>query len=121
MSAPTEEPNRRDRLEIAFTLRLSDLVWMYLGSWGARIAVCPGLIFLLIVLAGWPPPADVPLPSYLGMVGVGVVGTVFGPLFVLCGLLGMYGARRMVGTTIQLSIDGEGVEGWPLAADMDRT
>jgi hypothetical protein len=36
-------------------------------------------------------------------------------------VFGMYGAGKLVGTTVHLSVDADGVSGWPLAPEMDRS
>jgi len=111
----------RGSIKIVYEVRRSDLVSMYLGSWGARLAAIPGLVCFFVVLAAWPPPADDPIASYLGMLGASVLFTALGPLVFLYFMFGMYGAGRLVGTTVHLSVDDEGVSGWPLAPGLDRT
>jgi hypothetical protein len=107
-------------LRISFTIRFSDLLSMYLGSWAARIAALPGFVFLVIVLAAWPPPADIPIGSYLGMLIASVGFLVLGPLLLTYFLFGMYGARSLVGSTVHLQLDETGLAGWPLAPELDR-
>ncbi len=107
-------------LEIVYTLTLSDLVWMYLGSWAARMAAAPGFLCVVFCVAGWPS-AGIPIASYLEILGACLVFMALGPLLFLLGALGMYGSRRFVGTTVRLSIDDQGVRGWPLAKEMRLT
>lgn len=120
-SAWTGEWHQGRRLEVQYTLRLADLLSMYLGSWAARIAAAPGVICLLLLLVGWPPPADVPVASYLGMAVVAAMGAAGGPLLLIYMLFVRYQARSLVGTKIRLSIDDAGLWGWPLASQIDRS
>jgi hypothetical protein len=112
---------RKSALEISYEVELPDLLWMYLGSWAARISAAPGLFCVFVVLAAWPPPADVPLASYVGMLGASLVFTALGPALLLYFLFGQYRARRLVGTTVHLLLDDRGVEGWPIGAGINRT
>jgi hypothetical protein len=106
--------------EISYTVRLSDLVWMYLGSQAARIAAAPGSVCLVLVVIGWPS-AGIPVTTGLEFLGVCLAFTALGPLMFLLAALSMYGARGLVGTTVHLSVDDKGVRGWPLLPDADRT
>jgi hypothetical protein len=104
-------------LEVSYTVRRSDVVWMYLGSWAARMLLIPGI---LCILFGLPTNPKYMTAELLFMV-FGVVCLVGAPLLLSRMLMSMYGTDRLVGTSVQLKIDDRGIRGWPLAADMDTS
>ena len=112
---------RASSIEITYTVRLSDLAWMYLGSWAARLAALPGLSLMAAWVMGWPPPADIPVATYFAFLGISIVTAAAGPLLLLPMLFMMNGTLKVVGTTVHLSVDNDGLSGWPLAPEIERT
>jgi hypothetical protein len=105
-------------LEVTYTVKRSDIAWMYLGSWAAKIAAVPGL---LVILIGLPTNPKFPLSEALGFMAFGAVCVVAGPLLLLWMLMGMYGTNRLIGHTVKLHISSNGVRGWPPAEDVPTT
>lgn len=116
--ATTGEPPRRVRLEISYKVRLSDLAWMYLGSWAARMMMSPGLLLLLAGLSQLANPDAQPDLVVRG-IAAGAAFTVLGPALYCFAMI--YGISHVRGTTVHLTIDDDGVSGWPIATDMDRS
>jgi hypothetical protein len=117
---PATPKTSSDGLDVAFVVRRSDLLWMYLGSTGAMVSAVPGLVMLIVMVVGLPSAGprltDYPLlaSAFVGLTLLGPIGTAFA-------LIGMYGGGRLVGKRVDLRIDGSGVHGWPIAPDMERT
>jgi hypothetical protein len=44
-----------------------------------------------------------------------------GPAFIVLGLIVLNRTEQLVGETVRLQIDDEGVRGWPLAEDLDTS
>jgi hypothetical protein len=101
-------------LVVSYTVRWSDFVWMYLGSWGARIAAVPGIVFMLIPIG-----ESGPLAQFLFFEVAGLALAIGGLLYVCVGLLIRHGVGRVVGKTVTIQLDGEGISGWSLAGDLD--
>jgi hypothetical protein len=106
------------RVSMAYEVRRSDFVWMYLGSWAARIAIAPGLLLILI---GIPTNPRIPFVNYLFLIVAGLVFLVVAPLALCWILMAMYGANRVVGQTVHFTIDDEGIRGWPIAEYIDTS
>jgi hypothetical protein len=106
------------RMGISFEVQRSDFVSMYVGSWGARIAMAPGLLLILI---GIPTNPKFPLTDSLFFLIPGAVLLVAGPFALAWILMGMYGANRVAGQTVHLTIDDEGIHGWPIAEYVDTS
>lgn len=119
IAAPTEEPPARVRVEISYRVRLSDLVWMYLGSWAARMMMSPGLVLLVAGLSGLATPDAPSANTAARLVVAGAALAVLGPAFYCFGMI--HGISHVRGTTVHLTIDDDGVSGWPIASDMDRS
>ncbi len=101
-------------MEVTYTVRRSDSVWMYLGSWSARIALIPGILILVIPIgrAG-------SISEFLVFLGWGSLCLIGMPALLCLQLLAINQANRVIGKTVTLRIDETGVSGWPLAGDLD--
>jgi hypothetical protein len=103
-------------LRISFTVRWSDFIWMYLGSWGPRIAAIPGIVMMLIPIG-----RAAPLTTYLFFEVGGLAVALVSFTYVCVGLLGWNNVARVVGKAVALEIDDNGVSGWPLGGDLDSS
>ena len=108
------------RLEVNYVVRRWDVLSMYLGSWGARIAAAPGAVIVLMVVLALPS-GRISLSEKVTMFGFGLASAILVPLGVVLLLMAQYGTARLVGKEVHLSIDGSGVHGWPLAPYQDRS
>jgi len=106
IAAPTEEPPARVRVEISYRVRLSDLVWMYLGSWAARMMMSPGLVLLVAGLSGLATPDAPSANTAARLVVAGAALAVLGPAFYCFGMI--HGISHVRGTTVHLTIDDDG-------------
>ncbi len=99
---------------ISYKVRLSDLVWMYLGSWAVRMLAAPGLFLLLVA-------ATPPYVNVLADVEVGLASMVLAPIAAVVGLSVYNRTLPLIGTTVRLRIHEAGVQGWPAATGLDQT
>jgi hypothetical protein len=107
-------------MEITYEVRRSDLLWMYLGSWGARIAAMPGALFLLVLLIGWPPDDDSQRGAVLLVMVFALAAAVTAPIVLCAALMLQNGTLRLIDSDVRIRIDDHGVRGWPIEPQMDR-
>jgi hypothetical protein len=106
--------SRENRITVSYKVRVSDLAWMYVGSWAVRLMLAPGLFELVVA-------ATPGHPNSLEDAIVGLVALVVGPLVVVLGLPVFNRTLPLIGTTVHLRIDDTGVQGWPAAGGLDQT
>jgi hypothetical protein len=94
-------------VQLTYTVRMSDLFWMWLTSWFTPVTVAFGLFFISALFA----PGDHPR-ALDGAAGIGVIIAAFtvAPLY----WSRITGMTRLVGMSIDLTVDPDGVGGWPI-------
>ncbi len=101
----------RHRFTLSYTLRFADLYWMwetsFVGLAATAVIAAIGLMFLFVPLA----PAGAPIGEDIA---VGVVLLLVSPFF--GPLVGVFASGKfaMIGRTVELVIDGNGLQGWPV-------
>lgn len=108
------------RLEVTYVVSRWDVVSMYLGSWGARMAAAPGVAIMLISILSFPS-GRISLAEKTQVLGFGLALAIMAPLGVALGLMSMYQTARLIGKKVHLVMDDAGVQGWPLAPYQDRS
>ena len=95
-------------MRLTYTVRMTDLFWMWLTSWFTPATVAFGLFFLSVLLA----PDDHPIALDVA-VGIGLIVAAFtvAPFWWIT----VTGMSRLVGQSMDLAIDPDGVGGWPIA------
>ena len=106
-------------IKVSYTVRRSDFVLMYLGSWAARCTLVPGLLSVAIGIPYVNPQG--PIGTNMTFIAFGIFLMVVGPLALCWLLMGAYGSSKVVGSTVHLRIAGHGLSGWPLYPHMDRS
>jgi hypothetical protein len=94
-------------VQLTYTVRMSDLYWMWLTSWFTPATVAFGLFFISALLA----PGDHPRALDVAA-GVGLIVAAFtvAPFF----WIRITGMTGLVGMSIDLGVDPDGVGGWPI-------
>jgi hypothetical protein len=94
-------------VQLTYTVRMTDLFWMWLTSWFTPATVAFGLFFISALLA----PGDHPRALDVAA-GVGLIVAAFtvAPIF----WIRITGMSGLVGTSVDLAVDSNGVAGWPI-------
>ena len=95
-------------MRIDFTVELTDLYWMWLTSWFTPATVAFGLFFASAFFVPGDHPRDLDLACGIALI---VAAFTVGPVY----WLSITGMRRLVGRSVDLRIDDDGVSGWPVA------
>jgi hypothetical protein len=103
-------------MSIGYVVRWSDFAAMYLGSWSVRLLAVPGLLLMAAPLG-----TSAPLVSYVLLIGGGFLLALVGVAYTAIGMARWDRAASVVGRSITLRIDDDGVWGWPLAVDLDTS
>lgn len=94
-------------MRVTFTLRLSDLYWMWLTSWFTPATVAFGLFFISVLFVPGDHPRSLDVAAGIALI---VAAFTVAPLF----WIRVTGTWRLVGRPIELVVDAGGVEGWPV-------
>ena len=94
-------------MQLTYTVRMTDLFWMWLTSWFTPATVAFGLFFISALVA----PGDHPR-ALDAAAGIGLFAAAFtvAPFF----WIRITGMTGLVGMSIDLAVDPDGVEGWPI-------
>ena len=95
-------------MRIEFTVRMSDLYWMWLTSWFTPATVAFGLFFVSAFFVPGNHPRDLDLACGLGLI---VAAFTVAPVY----WMSITGMRRLIGQSVELQVDEDGVSGWPIA------
>lgn len=94
-------------MELSYTVFLADLFWMWLTSWFTPATIAFGLFFLTALVAPGDHPRGLDAAAGIGLI---VAAFTVAPLF----WIRVTGMSALVGQTIDLRIDSNGVAGWPI-------
>jgi hypothetical protein len=94
-------------VQLTYTVRPADLFWMWLTSWFTPATVAFGFFFISALLA----PGDHPRALDVAA-GLGLIGAAFtvAPIF----WMRITGMTGLIGMSIDLLVDPNGVAGWPI-------
>lgn len=116
--APPPEAHHHSKVTLTYKLRLTDLYWMWetssAGLAATAVLAAFGLMFLAVPIA----PAGAPIAED---VVVGFVLLLAAPFFPSLVMLFASGKVTMVGRTVELRIDRDGLQGWPVARFRDTS
>jgi hypothetical protein len=94
-------------VQLTYTLRTTDLFWMWLTSWFTPATVAFGLFFISALVAPGDHPRALDLAAGIGLI---IAAFTVAPLF----WIRITGMAGLVGVSIDLALDPDGVAGWPI-------
>ena len=94
-------------MQLTYTVRMSDLFWMWLTSWFTPATVAFGLFFISALVAPGDHPRALDVAAGLGLI---VAAFTVAPYF----WIRITGMTGLVGVSIDLEVDPDGVGGWPI-------
>jgi hypothetical protein len=95
-------------MHVTYTVRMTDLFWMWLTSWFTPATVAFGLFFISALVAPGDHPRALDVAAGLGLI---VAAFTVGPFF----WIRITGMTGLVGVSIDLAVDSNGIGGWPIA------
>ena len=94
-------------MQLTYTVRMSDLFWMWLTSWFTPATVAFGLFFISALVAPGDHPRALDLAAGIGLI---VAAFTVAPLF----WIRITGMAGLVGMSIDLGVHSDGVGGRPI-------
>jgi hypothetical protein len=94
-------------VQLTYTVRMSDLFWMWLTSWFTPATVAFGLFFISALVAPGDHPRALDVAAGLGLI---VAAFTVAPLF----WMRITGMSRLAGMSVDLEVGSDGVVGWPI-------
>ena len=94
-------------MQLTYTVRMTDLFWMWLTSWFTPATVAFGLFFISALVAPGDHPRALDVAAGIGLI---VAAFTVAPFF----WIRITGMTGLVGMSIDLAVDPDGVGGWPI-------